>query len=146
MISRFRGQFGFLSNMYSCQVRYMSQIFPSAEHAFQWAKNPQDDEWAATCTNTLVSSSDIKRLGKKTKLRKDWDDIRRAVMIEIVRCKFTQNEDLRFQLLNTGTENIVEGNTWHDTFWGVDVTRQPNYGENHLGRILMQVRSELEQS
>lgn len=36
---------------------------------------------------------------------------------------------------------IVEGNTWGDAFWGVD--SRTGEGENHLGQILMQVRSEL---
>ena len=35
----------------------------------------------------------------------------------------------------------MEGNGWHDTFWGVDL--KTGEGEKHLGRILMQVREEL---
>ncbi|MGM9605038.1 MAG: hypothetical protein ACI3XG_08225 [Faecousia sp.] len=36
---------------------------------------------------------------------------------------------------------LEEGNTWHDTFWGVDAKTRD--GENHLGRILMRVRQDL---
>ena len=62
-------------------------------------------------------------------------------MEDIVRAKFTQNQDMKQQLLATGNLVLVEGNGWHDTFWGVDL--KTGEGENHLGRILMQVREEL---
>ena len=62
-------------------------------------------------------------------------------MEEIVRAKFTQNQDMKQQLLATGNLVLEEGNGWHDTFWGVDL--KTGEGENHLGRILMQVREEL---
>ena len=60
---------------------------------------------------------------------------------EIVRAKVTQNQDMKQQLLATGNLVLEEGNGWHDTFWGVDL--KTGEGENHLGRILMQVREEL---
>lgn len=63
-------------------------------------------------------------------------------MEDIVWAKFTQNEDLKQMLLAAGDLVLEEGNTWHDTFWGVDAkTRE---GENHLGRILMHIRKELQ--
>jgi predicted NAD-dependent protein-ADP-ribosyltransferase YbiA (DUF1768 family) len=39
----------------------------------------------------------------------------------------------------TGDRKLVEGNYWHDTFWGVC----NGVGENYLGEILMHVRQEL---
>lgn len=41
-------------------------------------------------------------------------------------------------LLKTGDEELVEGNTWGDTFWGVCKGK----GRNELGKILMKVREE----
>ena len=38
-----------------------------------------------------------------------------------------------------GEEYLEEGNTWHDTYWGVCNGK----GKNKLGKILMQVREEL---
>lgn len=35
---------------------------------------------------------------------------------------------------------LVEGNSFGDTFWGVDA--RTGKGENHLGKILMKVREE----
>ena len=45
-------------------------------------------------------------------------------------------------LLATGEEYLVEGNTWGDKYWGVC----GGIGLNHLGKLLMQVRDELESS
>ena len=77
------------------------------------------------------------------KLRGDWEEIKTELMLEIVRAKFTQNEELAARLLATRDRRLVEGNTWHDVFWGVD--QRTGQGENHLGRILMQVRNELKE-
>ena len=55
-----------------------------------------------------------------------------------------ENEDLKQRLLATGDKRLVEGNTWGDTFWGVDL--RSGRGENQLGRILMRVREELKEN
>ena len=47
-------------------------------------------------------------------------------------------------LVATGDAIVIEGNTWRDTYWGVDL--KTGEGENHLGKILMRVRSELAQT
>jgi predicted NAD-dependent protein-ADP-ribosyltransferase YbiA (DUF1768 family) len=44
-------------------------------------------------------------------------------------------------LLATDDEELVEGNWWNDTFWGVC----RGDGENNLGKIIMKVRDELRQ-
>ena len=58
-------------------------------------------------------------------------------MLECVRKKF-QIPELREALDNTGSELLVEGNWWKDTFWGMCEGR----GQNNLGKILMKVREE----
>lgn len=61
-------------------------------------------------------------------------------MSGLVRQKFNHRyPELRTKLLSTGDLEIIEGNHWGDTFWGVC----NGTGENHLGRILMQVREDL---
>ena len=74
-------------------------------------------------------------------MRKDWEQVKDRIMEEIVRAKFSQNEELKEQLLATGDAQLVEGNRWNDRYWGVDI--RSGVGENHLGKILMKVRSEL---
>lgn len=43
-------------------------------------------------------------------------------------------------LLATGNCHLVEGNNWGDYFWG----SVNGHGENHLGRILMDIRAKLQ--
>jgi hypothetical protein len=56
-----------------------------------------------------------------------------------VRDKFNRNPDLRAKLLATADAYLEEGNTWGDQIWGV----YNGQGTNWLGKILMQVRTEL---
>lgn len=59
-------------------------------------------------------------------------------MRQLVRQKFSK-EPLQSRLLATGNAVLEEGNTWNDKFWG----KFCGEGENHLGRILMEIRDEI---
>ena len=72
-------------------------------------------------------------------LRKDWEQVKDDIMYEVVRAKFIQHPILAQQLLDTRDAELIEGNNWGDTYWGVC----NGYGKNMLGRILMRVRDEL---
>lgn len=60
-------------------------------------------------------------------------------MHDLVLRKFTAHPDLTELLLVTGDAELIEGNTWGDTTWGVCRGK----GENLLGKILMAVRETL---
>ena len=46
------------------------------------------------------------------------------------------------KLLATGEEELIEGNYWHDTCWGVcNCAKCGDKGENRLGKLLMEVRT-----
>jgi predicted NAD-dependent protein-ADP-ribosyltransferase YbiA (DUF1768 family) len=62
-------------------------------------------------------------------------------MQEVVRAKFEQNKSLMDKLHATGDAVLIEGNCWHDNFWGND-PMDPEPGQNMLGKILMQIRDE----
>lgn len=85
-----------------------------------------------------LSAKDAKAKGYKVELRDDWDDI----MYQLVKYKFTHSSKLKWMLKKTGTEELVEGNNWNDTYWG----KCNGHGQNKLGIILMKVRSELLES
>ena len=57
-------------------------------------------------------------------------------MYEVVLAKFTQHDDLRRFLLETGNEILIE-DADSDPYWGWGASK---VGENKLGRILMMVR------
>ena len=72
-------------------------------------------------------------------IRKDWEEVKVAVMTAAVWAKFTQHEDLRSVLVGTGDALLVEFSK-KDHFWG---NGGDGSGRNMLGHVLMKVRSEL---
>lgn len=136
-IDDFRWEYRWLSNFHPCVVEYKGKKYPSSEHAYM-AQKTLDPELAERIRLAPLPR-DAKRIGRSVELRPGWDEMRIQVMLDVVRCKFHQNPDLREKLLATGSAELVEGNTWNDTFWGVC----HGVGENNLGKILMLVRDEL---
>lgn len=144
MIKEFKNKYRFLSNFYYCLIRCHGHNWRTAEHLFQAMKT----------TNIAIQGkirktqypADAKKLGRLVVLRPGWQDIKLTMMKEILRMKFTQSSKLRKRLTATGNEKLVEGNTWHDNFWGDCMCLKCSniLGENYLGRLLMQVRKELQ--
>lgn len=133
-ISEFRGEYYFLSNFYSAPVTYNGMCFENNEAAFQAAKCPE--RMTEFCH---LNPSEAKRLGRRVKLRGDWEAVKDTVMYEICKAKFSQNPDLADKLAATKDAELIEGNTWGDRIWGVC----DDVGENRLGKILMRVRAEM---
>lgn len=78
-------------------------------------------------------------------IRADWEDVKVGIMEDLVRQKFNNSPALTRLLLATGTQEIVEGNTWGDTVWGMVQDENGTWqGDNHLGKILMKVRAEIQ--
>ena len=137
MIDNFRGDYAFLSNFYDVPVEYNGLSFRNSEAAFQAQKTIDEIERVQF---TSLDASNSKRLGRAVTLRDDWGKVKIQVMYEICYAKFTQNPHLAEKLVATGDEVLVEGNTWNDKFWGVCNGK----GMNHLGKILMAIRTELD--
>ena len=137
-IMTFRGKYQFLSNIYKASFEWDGRSYKNSEAAFQSAKSldPAVREEFSEMTGVVA-----KREGKKVLLRRDWEEVKDSIMEEVVREKFIQNPDLLKKLIDTGDMELVEGNCWHDKYWGVDVVS--GEGENHLGIILMKLREEL---
>ena len=70
-ISAFRGAYDFLSNFYPALITYNGLVFQNNEAAFQAAKCPERS--AEFC---FLNPSEAKRLGRRVKLRNDWDQIK----------------------------------------------------------------------
>mmetsp|Transcript_36020 Transcript_36020/g.106499 ORF Transcript_36020/g.106499 Transcript_36020/m.106499 type:complete len:96 (+) Transcript_36020:3-290(+) len=72
-------------------------------------------------------------------MRPDWPTAKLAVMAAALRAKFRGHASPRRLLLSSAPLELVESSP-HDFFWGQGYDGS---GANHLGRILMMVRSEL---
>ncbi len=136
-IAGFFKEYRFLSNFWPSVIDYYGIRYPTVEHAYQAAKCVQHSERVAI--SKLKTSGQAKRAGRKTNIRSDWEEIKLGTMEILVYEKFDNHEDLKRLLLQTGDAELVEENTWGDTFWG----RCNGVGKNHLGKILMKVREEL---
>ena len=137
VIANFSGEYRFLSNMFPCEVTFEGFTYPCSESAFQAAKCLDVTE---RMKFTSLTGFEAKKKGKKVRLRKDWENVKVDVMYKVLKSKFS-DPILRKKLLDTKDAELVEGNHWFDTFWGVDM--YSGVGKNVLGNLLMKVRSEL---
>lgn len=135
-IDSFSGEYRFLSNFWPVSVVFEGRLYPSTEHAYQASKTT-DDSVRETIAQ-MEKPGKAKKLGQEIQKRPDWDDeMRISNMTTLVNLKFSiSNPDLVLKLIDTGNVEIIEGNTWNDTFFGVC----NGVGENHLGKILMETR------
>jgi ribA/ribD-fused uncharacterized protein len=137
-IDHFTGEFEFLSNFFWCELDGKTT---TVEHLYQAEKTVIQSEKTKILKASTPGSA--KRLGQKATLRPDWEEIKNTVMYEQLKKKFS-NPELKMRLLATGAKELVEGTTWNDTYWGIDLeTRE---GENNLGKLLMKLRDELSQT
>jgi len=137
-IQGFFGEYRWLSNFYLVDVDYNFIVYPSAEHAYQASKTFSVKEKMEIADMARPGSA--KKKGSTFVLPKSWDQHKLVIMRDIVTIKFN-NEFLRKKLLATGTADIIETNRWGDDFWGVCSSA----GQNHLGKIIMSVRRELQE-
>lgn len=137
-ITRFQGEYRWLSNFWPAGILYDGFFYMSTESAYQAAKARTIEERAEFIP---LSAKEAKRKGKHLDIRDDWNQVKLKVMEDLLRLKFNPviHPDLYTKLIETGNAELIEGNTWGDTFWGVCKGK----GENHLGRLIMKIREEL---
>lgn len=153
VIDRFNGtEYSFLSNFYPSVIHCaffteslntgLMLTCPTVEHAYQMSKTFNEVEIRKVLA--ARSPGRAKRLGQTVTKRPDWETPIRGIpkkvyiMQSFLEMKFFQNPNLGQLLVNTGNAQLIEGNTWNDTFWGVC----NGVGENWLGRLLMRVRQD----
>lgn len=133
MINKFIGRYFFLSNFFSSNIYYKNHKYLNAEAAFHAQKCPGREKEFEN-----LNPSQAKRLGRSVPLRKDWEEIKIKEMENILKAKF-KNYNLRKKLLETGEQELIEGNNWKDDFWGVCTSK----GQNNLGKLLMKIREDI---
>jgi len=134
-ITSFRGDYAFLSNFYYSPIPYRHFRCECVESAYQAEKCENYEDLVIIAT---LDGKGAKGAIRACKIRDDWEDEKLDVMRELCRRKFVYNSGLRSKLLATGNALTQEENSWGDTFWGT----VNGIGQNHLGKILMELRNE----
>ncbi len=128
-ITAFRGDdYGFLSSLACAVVTFEGERYPSLEHAFQAAKTL--DPVLRTRIRAIPRPGGAREAGNtkwmRLATRPDWDDVKEAVLLQLVRQKFAPPK-YRKRLLATGDREL----------------RGTGQGDRDLGETLMRVRDEL---
>ena len=143
MVMEFEDEYAFLSNFYPSTFTHDGITYPTNEHFFQAMKTLDIKERKAIAAAETPGKA--KRMGRNVKLRPDWEKVKAYYMELGLRLKF-EDPDLRKKLIETGDEELIEGNWWHDNTWGSCYCAKCSriVGRNLLGMLLMELRKELQ--
>lgn len=140
-ITSFKDGFRFLSNMAEVEILYDGMKFKSVEAFYQAMKT---DNLHLRIPFQEYSGPESKKYGRQLVLRNNWDDIKDKVMEYGLRQKFN-NVEFKILLLATEDRELIEGNYWHDNYWGSCTCKKcGNKGLNRLGILLMKIRKEIQ--
>lgn len=131
-------EFYVFSNFSSFSIEWKGKLYPTSEHAYHSEKF-EDEEMKEQVRNAR-SAHDVLKLTKANndKRRGDWQEIKLLVMKDILRIKVEQHPYVKKKLLESGNKELIE-DSWRDSYWGWGPNKD---GENHLGRLWMEVREE----
>jgi ribA/ribD-fused uncharacterized protein len=160
IIYEFREDNFFLSNFAAVNIKVpipqpdgppLLELYSSVEHAFQALKTEDPEERKKFQPGGLLvdeeyrtmTAAEAKKFGRMVSLSKNWSSIRVSIMAQLVALKFG-DPIYKGKLLATRPKMLIEGNYWHDNFWGAcfcsRATCRGASGLNRLGQILMNVR------
>jgi len=138
-ILSFDGEFRWLSNFYPAPVNYLGDEYPTVENAYQAAKFPASKRDPFVDITPGQAKHLARSMAHDGEAVPNWQDYKVTVMRSLLNQKFARGSELAEKLLATGNCQIVEGNTWGDTYWGV----YKGKGDNVLGLMLMDIRAKL---
>ena len=131
--------YGYFSNFALYPLELNGKIWPTSEHYYQ-AQKVVGTEWeekVRLCASPQ-EAFDMTRLPEFPE-RSDWVDVKDGAMYVAVYAKFTQHDDLRQKLLDSGDAILVEDSPV-DYYWGCG---SDGSGKNMLGKTLMAIRQTL---
>lgn len=146
VIERFDGRYRGLSNFFPSRIEIDGVTYRTVEHAFQALKSLQAAQRltiaAAPRPGLAKKLGGPKAKGGIVTLREDWEQVKDRLMLALLCLKFS-DASLAHLLVSTHPARLIEGNYWGDTTWGAVWKDGCWVGENRLGRLLEQVRTEI---
>jgi len=119
-------------------VRFNGEDYPTAGHLFEALKfeNPKDAERIRQSKSLKDVTATVQKMNNR--VRKDWETKKLNIlaMRKTLLLKFTQHEDIKKLLLDTGEVKLIQD--IDDPFWGVG---PDDKGQNQFGIALMKVRT-----
>lgn len=149
-----KNKFDYMSNFYKTKFTDKDDIkYNCSEQYFMYYKCKTFDLNNILLLESILketSPSKIKKHGREVKNFNDtiWKEKRYNIMLEAVRLKFNQNEIIKQKLIETKDKILYEASK-NDKIWGIgfyysDAIQidKNRFGQNLLGKALMQIRSE----
>lgn len=135
-------EFYVFSNFSSFKLLWKGRDYMTSEHAYHSEKF--EDETIKEEIMQTRSAHDAYTLAqdRKSRRRSDWDGVKLGIMKDILRAKVAQHPYVKKKLLESGSRTLVE-DSWRDDFWGWGPNKD---GQNHLGKLWMEVREEVRKS
>lgn len=133
---KMKDEYGCFSNFAEYGFVEDRKHYKTSEHYFQAKKFVGTDAEQEVINAKSPMKAAIIGRDRNNPLRSDWEEVKDEVMRQAILLKFTQNEDIKKVLLDTGNEELVEKTT-DDYYWGCG---SDGSGKNMLGKILVEVR------
>ena len=135
--------YGVLSNLYKREITFEGEVFATSEHAYQAgkARKPAVKKWLMDAPSPSLLAMAAHGL-YYWDVAPGWSKSKFGRMKAVLRAKFTQHEDLKEILLESGDARLVESATVDNPVnreWG----EVNGVGKNTLGIMLMKLRTEL---
>jgi len=133
-------EFYVFDNFTAFQVEYEGYLYPTSEHAYQAAMFKGIAEDIVEKIKKAKSSHDAQKIAQENKSKRieNWNEIKKEIMKNILRCKIEQHPYVLKKLIASGDREIIE-DSWRDSEWGWGEDKK---GKNLLGTIWMELRDE----
>ena len=141
------------SNFYMCNFRLFDLDFKSSEHCYQYCKlkyigQEEHAHDVLHCDTPRQAKNIAAKIPDHMLIQ--WHEQKLEIMYRILVAKAHGCDKFRQALISSGNKILVEGSM--DAFWGIGMpgfhakNTHPEYlcGNNHLGKILMDIRNSLQ--
>jgi ribA/ribD-fused uncharacterized protein len=137
-------RYGAFSNLFRRPIEFEGGVYPTAEHAYQAGKARKAEvrDWLMAAPSPALLAMAAHGL-YYWDIAPGWSTSKFERMKSVLRAKFQQHADLRQLLLRTGDARLVESATTDNAvnrLWG----EVNGVGQNMLGKLLMEVRAEMQ--